>query len=117
MEQIERGVIVFDKSERSLRGLGPLVTKHPETAAFVTQWVESENEILLWVLAVHPEQCRVIALRTADDLVGGALEEFADEIGEAVDRTRIATGPLPADLAKAVRERWRKIGGLTADSK
>lgn len=116
MDKIECGFIVFDKSERSLRGLAPLVAKNPETTTFVTQWIEGSNEVLLWVLAVHQEKCRVIAVPAAQDLLGGALEEFADDLGEKTYCTRIATGPLPPEFAKAVRERWRKISGLTADA-
>lgn len=109
---IEKGFIVFDKSQRSLQGIAPLLAKYPQPTNFVTEWLHSDNEILLWVLAVAPESCRVVAIKHADDLLGGALEEFADELGESVRHTRIATGPLGAELARKVRERWKRIGGL-----
>lgn len=115
-EKLERGFIVFDKSDRSLQGLLPLMMRNPDVAPFVQTWVASEEEILLWVLAVHPEQCRVVTIRLASDLLGGALEEFADDLGEGTYSTRISTGPLEAEFAKKVRDRWQKIGGLIAPS-
>jgi len=113
---MERGFIVFDKSDRSLQSLLPLMMKHPETTRTVTNWVAGDEEILLWVLAVAPEQCRVITIRSANDLLSGALEEFADDLGEGTYHTRIATGPLDPEFAKKVRDRWQTIGGLVAPS-
>lgn len=110
-EKLERGFIVFDKSERALPGLLPLLTRNPQFAPFVQAWLASEEEILLWVLAVHPEQCRVVTIRLASDLLSGALEEFADDLGKGTYNTRIATGPLEAQFGRKVRERWEKIGG------
>ena len=114
---LQRGFIVFDKSERSLRGLHPLVLQNPDTAQFVSEWIAGEEEILLWVLAVAPEQCRMVTLRLAADLLSGALEEFADDLGEKTYHTRIATGPLEPVFAQQVRDRWQKIGGLVAPTK
>jgi len=114
---LQRGFIVFDKSDRSLRGLHPLVLQNPATVQFVSKWLASEEEILLWVLAVAPEQCRVVTLRLASDLLSGALEEFADELGENTYHTRIATGPLEPVFAQKVRDRWKKIGGLVSPTK
>lgn len=111
---MERGFIVFDKSQRSLQGLTPLLMKYPEPTNYVSDWLRSDNEILLWVLAVAPESCRVITIKKANDLLGGALEEFADELGDAVRRTRIATGPLDPEFARKVRQRWKRIGGLVS---
>lgn len=110
--KFERGLIVFDKTERSLQGLLPLVMQRPETKAYVTEWISSDNEILLWVLAVDPEPCRAIMIKNAADLLGGALEEFADDLGEAVYNTRIATGMLTHEFGIKVRLRWQKIGGI-----
>lgn len=110
----ERGFIVFDKSPRSVEALASLLMRYPEPTNYVSDWLRSDNEILLWILAVAPESCRVITLKSADDLLGGALEEFADDLGEAVFRTRIATGPLNPVFAQKVRQRWKLIGGIVS---
>ncbi len=114
-DSFDRGFIIFDKSRKSRAGLDALLAKYAEPAPYVVEWLSSDNDILLWVLAVAPEQCRVITVLHANDLLIGALQELADQLGVLTGRTRVATGPLEKALAGQVRQIWRELGGVVLD--
>ena len=114
MTKEDSGFIIFDKSARSVEGLRRLLSKYPDPTAYVNEWLTSDAEILVWVLAVQPKPCRVMMLNQAADLLAGALEELAASF-DAIGNVRIATGPLEPSFAKQVRQRWRDIGGLVVD--
>lgn len=108
------GFIIFDKSAKSVESLRRLLSTYPSPAEYVQEWLTSDAEILIWVLAVVPAPCRAITIQHAGDLLIGALEELATTFDE-ISTVRIATGPLEPAFAKQVRQRWRDLGGLVVD--